>query len=224
VETAAIVAEAVAAELAELEAGAADGVSVTAEPPSLGAELAEAEASGADEATVTAAQPAQPAQAADQPTVESEAIVLEPEEPEAHEQPTVESEAIVLDADDQPTAESDAVSPWSPTRPPLAATDMAGAFARHPAFAVENEPVADALPPIAEALALAAASERAAADRLAAHQPPEVAFRPAPEPDRPAALSATPCADGRAPRRRLAQGGLLIGLLLAIARFLLGRR
>jgi hypothetical protein len=104
---------------------------------------------------------------------------------------------------------------------------MAAAFSQHPAFAVENDqPGAAAfLPPLAEALARAAARERAAAAEIAtANESPQMAPSPASEPDRPAAPSATPCADERAPRRRLARGGIVIGLLLALVRLLLGRR
>jgi hypothetical protein len=219
---------------AEVEAGAGDEASATAERASLGAKLAEAEAEGAAEARVTGpgrseAEAFESPDASDQPTVESEAIVLEPE-PEAQDQPTVESEAIVLepepDADDQPTVESDALRPWPPAAPPIAATDMAAAFAQHPAFAVENDRPDHAafLPPLAEALARAAASERAAAEIATANEPPGMAPSPASKSDRPAAPSTTPCVDERAPRRRLARGGILIGLLLALVRFLLDRR
>jgi hypothetical protein len=149
-------------------------------------------------------------------------------------------EAIVLpDAEpaDQPTVESDAVQAWEPApAPPVAATDMAAAFAHHPAFAVETAEDA-ALPPLAEALARAAASERAAAESAepvqaaakagAADQPTveTPALRiPVPPTDRPAPQLSAPPADEREPRRRIARGGLIVGLLLALLRLLVGRR
>ena len=152
------------------------------------------------------------------------------EEPPASEQPTVEMEAIVVD--DQPTVESDAVQAWEPA---VAATPMAAAFAHHPAFAVETADAAP-LPPLAEALARAAASERAHAESaftVPAEVPPAVtppaapqheARTPAQATDRPAPpLSAPPTVE-REPRRRLARGSLVIGLLLALLRLLVGRR
>ena len=154
----------------------------------------------------------------EQPTLETGAVRLpeaEPE-PEADDQPTVETEAVRLD---QPEAEA-----WAPPRPPIAASPMAAAFAHHPAFAVERDEPGD-LPALADALALAAAEERAAAQDIAAAAREEVEEpRPAAEATRPAAAPSAPHADARAPRRGLARGGLLIGLLLAIARLLLGRR
>ena len=149
---------------------------------------------------------------------EAVAEVAEPdvEEPEpepvaepAAEQPTVETEAL----------RRDDVVAWSPPQPPIAATPTAAAYAHHPAFAVETDDVSD-LPPLAAALAAAAADERAAAEAIAAAAvvEPEVAPSPAADPVRPVVQLQ------RAPRRRFARGGLLIGLLLAIVRFLLGRR
>jgi hypothetical protein len=277
VEMDAVIDEPVAAELAELEAGAGDVASVTvegpeaprpvslaaelaaieagapadrrsptadladaemtAEPGSLAAELAAAEAAAGDEATIAALGPAD--EAGDAPVelevVEADAVV---DAPMGDDQPTVETEAIrvepaaepepepIVDAEDQPTVESDAIQPWSPTRPPIAAHPMAGAFSRHPAFAVEAEETV-ALPPLAQALARAAANEREAAEMIAAIEsavPAPPAPSPASEPVRPAAPLSVSHADARAPRRRLARGGLLLGLLLAIARLLLGRR
>ena len=182
---------------------------------------------------------ARQASAGDQPTVESEVVRLEEEaaeagewsaaapEPDPSEQPTVESEAIVL----PPEPEA-----WQP----VAATPMAAAFSHHPAFAVEVDGEAEELPPLALALAQAAASEAAAAEiRQAEAAEPEAeapaadqptveteALRiPAPEAaDRPAPPLTAPQAEQREPRRRLARGGLLIGLLLALARLLFGRR
>jgi hypothetical protein len=232
-----------AAELAAIEAGApaerrsptaelADAdAEVTAEPGSLAAELAAAEAAAGDEATIAALGPAD--EAGDAPVelevVEADAVV---DAPMGDDQPTVETEAIrlepeaIVDAEDQPTVESDAIQPWSPTRPPIAAHPMAGAFSRHPAFAVEAEETVS-LPPLAQALARAAANEREAAEMIAAIEsavPAPPAPSPASEPVRPAAPPSVSHANARAPRRRLARGGLLLGLLLAIARLLLGRR
>ncbi len=180
----------------------------------------------------------------DQPTVEMEVVRLEsdvaehgewsaaaapapqvdPEEPadpepNPAEQPTVESEAIVL----PPEPEA-----WQP----VAATPMAAAFSHHPAFAVEVEDESAALPPLAAALAAAAASEREATDRRApesaSQDQPTVetpAIRtPTPAADRPAQPLTVPPAVEREPRRRLARGGLIIGLLLAVLRLLFGRR
>jgi hypothetical protein len=109
---------------------------------------------------------------------------------------------------------------------------MAAAFANHPAFAVELDPPASAayvddavaLAPITEALARAAASERAAAEAAAVAAQPQSTPSPASEPIRPATQITATHAAQRGPGRRLARGGLLIGLFLAIARFLLGRR
>lgn len=166
--------------------------------------------------------------AGEQPTVEMEAVVDEPGPALAPaDQPTVESEAIVLPAPEE----------W----PAVAATPTAAAFSHHPAFAVEADDEAAALPPLAEALARAAASERAAADAeaqvdapapVAAQADPPPArpappTQPAPAPratDRPAPPLAVPHAAEREPRRRLARGGLAIGLLLALLRLLFGRR
>jgi hypothetical protein len=133
--------------------------------------------------------------------------------------------------EDQPTVESEAVQAWEPApTPPVAATDMAAAFAHHPAFAVETADEA-ALPPLAEALARAAASERAAAAAETAEDPADQptmetpAIRiPVPPTDRPAPRLSAPPADEREPRRRLARGGIVVGLLLALLRLLLGRR
>ena len=159
-----------------------------------------------------------------------EAALSVVEETPPSEQPTVEMEAIVVD--DQPTVESDAIQAWEPA---VAATPMAAAFAHHPAFAVETADAAP-LPPLAEALARAAASERAHAESsstVPAEVPPAVtppaapqheARTPAQATDRPAPpLSAPPTVE-REPRRRLARGGLVIGLLLALLRLLVGRR
>jgi hypothetical protein len=111
---------------------------------------------------------------------------------------------------------------------------MAAAFAHHPAFAIENDDVAEAdavqidvteLPSLAEALARAAASEReAAVIHAAVPVQPDSPTGPAPATDRPAAPLVATHATARAPRRSLARGGILIGLLLAVVRFLLGRR
>ena len=183
----------------------------------------------------------------EQPTVEMEVVRLEeevadegewsaaqaePGEPEAAapepnpaEQPTVESEAIVLPPEPEP---------WRP----VAATPMAAAFSHHPAFAVEVDEAAG-LPPLAVALAQAAASEAAAAEarnaeartqepRPAAQEQPTIeteAIRtPAPATDRAAPPLAAPHAVEREPRRRFARGGLILGLLLALLRILFGRR
>jgi hypothetical protein len=142
------------------------------------------------------------------------------------QQPTVEMEAIVL-----PEPEPAAVEAWEPApAAPVAATDMAAAFAHHPAFAVEAADEAAALPPLAEALARAAESERAAAETATqdpAEQPtmetPAIRI-PVPPTDRPAPPLSAPPADEREPRRRLARGGLIVGLLLALLRLLVGRR
>lgn len=183
------------------------------------------------EASIAAADPAE------QPTVEMEVVRLEEEvategewsaeaeaDPNPADQPTVESEAIVLPP--QPEA-------WQP----VAATPMAAAFSHHPAFAVEMEDRAADLPPLAVALAQAAASEQAAAEARereaqaepeAAAQQPTVetdAIRtPAPATDRPAPPLTASRAAEREPRRRLARGGLIVGLLLALLRLLVGRR
>jgi hypothetical protein len=139
-------------------------------------------------------------------------------------QPTVESQAIV------PPPEPE---PWRP----VAATPMAAAFSHHPAFAIEVEDDAAGLPPLAAALADAATAERAAAEARepladpapepAREQPTvetEAIRTPAPAADRPAQpLTVTRTAE-REPRRRLARGGLIIGLLLAVLRLLFGRR
>jgi hypothetical protein len=144
-----------------------------------------------------------------------------------NEQPTVEMEAVVL---------PEAASPARRTSMPP--SDMAAAFAGHPAFAVEVDAAevafavrvagdAPSLPPLAEALARAAASERAATQEqpaVAAVAAPIQAPSPAPAIDRPAATLTVPPTVEQQPRRRLARNGLLLGLLLAIARFLLGRR
>ena len=170
----------------------------------------------------------------DQPTVEMEVVRLEGEvaeagewtaaaEPDPGQQDTVESEAIVLPPEPEP---------WQP----MAATPMAAAFSHHPAFAVEREDEAAELPPLAIALAQAAASEREAAEARepvaeaavpAAEQPTvetEAIRTPAPAADRPAQQLTVTRTVEREPRRRLARGGIIIGLLLAIVRLLLGRR
>lgn len=144
----------------------------------------------------------------------------------AREQPTVEMDVVVPDAEpaDQPTVESAAVQAWKPAPgPPVAATAMAAAFAHHPAFAVETAYEATALPPPAQALARAAASERKAAQSIPAVPQPE-ARTPAPEPVRPAPQQTAPPSVAREPSRRLARGGLLVGLLLWLVRLLVGRR
>ena len=136
---------------------------------------------------------------------------------EPDEQPTVETEAIVLPPEPAPAAQA-----W----PAVAASPMAAAFSHHPAFAIEREDEAAALPPLAQALARAAESERAAAEAKE-----ETVVPPAPEPvpaptaaGRPAPPLADPPPGEREPRRRLARGGLLVGLLLAMLRLLFGRR
>jgi hypothetical protein len=129
-------------------------------------------------------------------------------------------------AEDQPTVETAAIQPWEPAPgPAVAATDMAAAFAHHPAFAVESGNAAS-LPPLAEALARAAASERAADQPTVETQaiPATPPRTPAQATDRPAPQLPAPPAAEREPRRRLARGGILIGLLLALVRFLVGRR
>ena len=125
VEMDAVVAEPVAAELAELEAGAGDQVSVTAQPASLAAELAQAEAEGAEEATVTA--PARPeaaeaeAEAAETGKTEERAAPETEESSNAAERAEIETgqtaERVEAEtkteessnAADQPTVESDAI-------------------------------------------------------------------------------------------------------------------
>lgn len=163
---------------------------------------------------------------------EQRARVREATDP--REQPTVEREVVVLEPEpaDQPTVESDAVQAWEPVPgPPVAATDMAAAFAHHPAFAVEaDDESATSLPPLAQALARAAASERAATEaaQIAPAVPPPApqpeARTPAPEPHRPAPQLTAPPTVEREPGRRLARGGLLVGLLLWLVRVLVGRR
>lgn len=142
------------------------------------------------------------------------AVELEPEVDPA-EQPTVESEAIVLPPETEP-------DPWRP----VAATPMAAAYSHHPAFAVEREDPAAELPPLAVALAQAAASERAAAEEPVAAHEPAVEAAEQPTVETPAIRLPTPeqFTQAREPRRRLARGGLLVGLLLAIVRLLVGRR
>jgi hypothetical protein len=156
---------------------------------------------------------------AEQATAEMEALVVEPK-PEPADQPTVETEAIKPPEDDGP------IEVW----PVVAATPMAAAYSHHPAFAIEREDEVTALPPLAQALARAAESERAAAAEREEEPPPVVEDIPAdplpvPEaPARPAQPLAVPRADEREPGRRLARGGILIGLLLALVRLLFGRR
>jgi hypothetical protein len=216
VEMEAVVTEPVATELAELEAAAGDEAVITQRGRACDPEVVDGEvlADAAD-----AAEAAEAAEAAAEPP---------PADAVSDDQATVESAALSredIDAAEQPTVESDAVQPWSPAPPPLAATDMAAAFSHHPAFAVEATD-ASALPPLAEALARAAARERASAPEDAgASAPPQPNLAPSPasEPDRPVAPLAVPPAAARAPRR-LARGGLLLGVLLAIVRFLLRRR
>ena len=136
--------------------------------------------------------------------------------PDPAEQPTVETEAIVLPP--EPAADA-----W----PAVAATPMAAAYSHHPAFAIEREDEetvdAAALPPLAEALARAADSERAAAAEAAAPPAPVVEEAPPIVEPTPAPPVAPPPVVHE-PHRRLARGGLLVGLLLAIVRLLLGRR
>ena len=181
----------------------------------------------------------------DQPTMEMEVVRLEGEVAEAGEwsaadpaqQDTVESEAIVLPPEEPETPEAKA-EPWQP----MAATPMAAAFSHHPAFAVEVEDESAELPPLAIALAQAAASEREAAQALeaeaaveapvelstpAAEQPTvetEAVRTPAPAAARPAQQLTVPHTVERGPRRRLARGGIIVGLLLALLRLLFGRR
>ena len=127
-------------------------------------------------------------------------------EPDPCEQPTVESEAIVLPPQPQP---------WKP----VAATPMAAAFSHHPAFAVEMEQKPDAeLPPLAVALAQAAADEREAAEARGAEMETETDGS-----DQPTIETEAIRTRVREPRRRLARGGLIIGLLLAVLRLLFGR-
>jgi hypothetical protein len=153
-------------------------------------------------------------------------------------QAAAEVDEAPVAAEDQPTVETEAIQVWEPAPGvPIAATDMAAAFAHHPAFAVESADEATPLPPLAEALARAAASERAAtataevvevAETAPAAEQPTVetpAIRiPSPATDRPAPPLTTPPVVEREPRRRLARGGLVIGLLLALLRLLVGRR
>ena len=179
----------------------------------------------------------------DQPTVEMEVVRLEGEVAEAGEwsaaadpaqQDTVESEAIVLPPEPESEAKAEP-EPWEP----MAATPMAAAFSHHPAFAVEVEGKSAELPPLAIALAQAAAEERAAAEARepevvaqpeapapAAEQPTvetEAIRTPAPAAGRPA-QPLTVTRIEREPRRRLARGGIIVGLLLALLRLLFGRR
>src|SRR4051812_34227323 len=172
----------------------------------------------------------------DQPTVEMEVVRLEgevadagewsaaaPDEADPAAQDTVESPALVLPP--EPEHEEPRVEPWKP----VAATPTAAAFSHHPAFAVEVE--AAEPPPLAIALAQAAASERKAAE---AREPEPVTEQPtvetpairtpAPAADRPAQPRTVTYTAEREPRRRLARGGLIIGLLLALLRLLFGRR
>jgi hypothetical protein len=180
----------------------------------------------------------------DQPTVEMEVVRLEGEVAEAGEwsatadpaqQDTVESQAIVLPPEPEPEPAAKA-EPWEP----MAATPMAAAFSHHPAFAVEVEHESAELPPLAIALAQAAASEREAAQAREAETPVEPepptpaaeqptveteAIRtPAPAADRPAQQLTVPHTVEREPRRRLARSGIVVGLLLALLRLLFGRR
>ena len=139
-------------------------------------------------------------------------VQVEPE-PAPADQPTVETEAIVL----PPEPEA-----WKP----VAATPMAAAFSHHPAFAVERDDAVADLPPLAVALAQAAASERAASE-AAAEQPTveaEAIRIPTPPADRAAPPLTAPPAGERERRRRLVRTGGLVGLLLAIVRLLVGRR
>jgi len=185
----------------------------------------------------------------DQPTVEFEVVRLEePAAVDPAEQPTVESPALVLPPEPegeikvQAVGEAETPEPAVEVWKPVAATPMAAAYSHHPAFAVEaDDEVAAELPPLAIALAAAAASEREAAQMRepeppvtapaattpAAEQPTietEALRTPAPPADRPAQPPTVPHTVDREPRRRLARGGLIIGLVLAIVRFLLGRR
>jgi hypothetical protein len=168
----------------------------------------EGEWSAAEPEVAAEPKPAAERNPAEQATIESPALVLPPE-PEG--EPTVEA------LEPQP-------EPWKP----MAATPMAAAYSHHPAFAVEVDDEAVELPPLAEALALAAAEERAAAQKQEPAEQPTVeteAIRtPAPAADRPAQPLTVPQTVEREPRRRLARGGLIIGLLLAVLRLLFGRR
>ena len=120
-------------------------------------------------------------------------------------------------ASEQPTVETEAIRPevWRP----VAATPTAAAFSHHPAFAVEVDD-ASALPPLAEALARAAASERSA---VAVAVPDTAVLDDQPTLETPAIRIPIPLDAGHQPRGRLARGGVLVGLLLAVVRFLLRR-
>jgi hypothetical protein len=178
----------------------------------------------------------------DQPTMEMEIVRLEGEVADDGEwsvtdpaqQDTVESPALVVSP--EPEDQEPPIEAWKP----VAATPMAAAFSHHPAFAIEREDEADELPPLAVALAQAAAEERAAAEARApeamaepeasAHageQPTvetEAIRTPAPAAGRPAQQLTVPHTVQREPRRRLARGGMIAGLLLALLRLLFGRR
>jgi hypothetical protein len=171
----------------------------------------------------------------DQPTMEMQVVRLEDAVADEGEWTKTETETET-DPARQPTVESEAVvvPPEPEAWKPVAATPMAAAFSHHPAFAVEVDEAVD-LPPLADALAQAAAEERAAADALEAKAEPapaddqptvetEAIRTPAPAADRPAQPLTVPHTVEREPRRRLARGGLIIGLLLAVIRLLLGRR